>query len=51
MDILPQENDNVPVAEEMPAAIQAAVPEDVKEVIKNMEQYFKPVWKVWTDYA
>ena len=31
MDILPQENDNVPVAEEMPAA----VPEDVKEVIKN----------------
>ncbi len=35
VDILPQENDNVPVAEEMPAAIQAAVPEDVKEVIKN----------------
>lgn len=31
VDILPQENDNVPVAEEMPAA----VPEDVKEVIKN----------------
>ena len=35
VDILPQENDNVPVAEEMPAAIQAAVPEDVKEVIKT----------------